>query len=149
MSNQGKTADTLQDLLQKNYDAEAGFKEVMTKAQDANLKNWLKERAAQRNHFATELDKELHTMNAQTDTTTSWAADAHRAWINVKTALSSDKDESILEECIRGEEAAVEHYREALKGEALYGEVRQLVEKQCASVEQTLSKVRRLEDIVG
>jgi hypothetical protein len=50
--------DNLQSLLEKNYDAEKGFKNAITNAKDENLKNYLKNQFAIRNRFATELDKE-------------------------------------------------------------------------------------------
>jgi hypothetical protein len=55
--------DNLQGLLEKNYDAEKGFKNALTNAKDTHLKNFLKTQAVQRHRFATELDKELRILN--------------------------------------------------------------------------------------
>ena len=44
--------DALQELLEKNYDAEAGYQKVMTKAESRTLKSWLQDKAASRSHFA-------------------------------------------------------------------------------------------------
>ena len=51
----------LQQLLEKNYDAEAGYKKAMTDADSSQLKTFLKQQAVLRNRFATELDKEIYT----------------------------------------------------------------------------------------
>ena len=53
----------LQQLLEKNYDAEAGYKKAMTDADSSQLKNFLKQQAVLRNRFATELDKEIRDLN--------------------------------------------------------------------------------------
>lgn len=60
-----KLVESLQELLQKNYDAEQGFKKVMVKAENPLLKNWLQKKAALRASFATEIDQELRKLNAE------------------------------------------------------------------------------------
>lgn len=141
--------NSLQELLQKNYDAEKGFKQVMQKAEHPQLKSWLKEKAAERSGFANEIDQELRKLNAKPREEGSVAGSAHRVWIDVKTALSSDKDEALLEECIRGENASAEEYKEQLDSTYVTGSVGTVLNKQRAKVLETLSTVKRLEDLVG
>lgn len=50
----------------------------------------------------------------------------HRGWIGLKNALSSDRVEAILDECVRGERAAVDAFTSAL-GEPLDDEARATV----------------------
>jgi len=143
-----KLVESLQELLQKNYDAEKGFKKVMVKAESPQLKNWLQKKSAERSAFANEIDLELRKLNAQPREEGSLAGSAHRVWIDVKTALSSDKDESILEECIRGEKASVDEYRTQLESSYVSGSVETVLQQQRAKVEETLRTVKRLEDLV-
>jgi len=141
--------NTLQDLLQKNYDAEAGYKQVMQKTENAPLKNWMQQKALQRNTFATELDFQIRNHNAEPKTSGTIAADLHRGWINVKSTLSSETDEALLEECIRGEKASLSEYEEKLEQFNEDSEIKTIIESQLTTVRSALNTVKRLEDIIG
>ncbi|QCE41018.1 ferritin-like domain-containing protein [Psychroserpens sp. NJDZ02] len=141
--------NTLQDLLQKNYDAEAGYKQVMQKTENAPLKNWMQQKALQRNTFATELDFQIRKHNAEPKTSGTIAADLHRGWINVKSTLSSETDEALLEECIRGEKASLSEYEEKLEQFNEDSEIKTIIESQLTTVRSALNTVKRLEDIIG
>ena len=143
-----ETIDVLQELLQKNYDAEAGYKQVMTKAQNLPLKGWLQSKAQQRSAFATELDSKIRELHGEPVEDGSILGSAHRAWIDVKTTLSSDTDEAILEECIRGEKASVDEYETQLEKVRSYSEVNHLLHNQLTNIKIALNTVKTLEDIV-
>lgn len=146
-NNQEKLGESLQELLQKNYDAEKGFKQVMQKAENPQLKSWLQKQAAQRSQFANEIDNELRNLNFEPRETGTVKGSAHRMWIDVKTALSTDKDESILEECIRGEKASVEEYSNQLESNSLPPTTESLLNKQKVKVQSSLATVKTLEDL--
>ena len=55
--------NNLQELLEKNYDAEKGFTKAMKDAQNNNLKEYFKFQAAQRSQFANELTDEIRNLN--------------------------------------------------------------------------------------
>ena len=142
-----ETVSSLQHLLEKNYDAEAGYKEAMLKAEHANLKEYLKERAALRNRFATQLSDTLIRLGEKPKEDGSITGDLHRTWMNIKQALSSDKDESILEECIRGEKASVEEYEEVLEKKYYTPEIAEMITRQKNEVAQTLGNIKTMEDL--
>lgn len=148
MENNKEKVNALQNLLQKNYDAEAGYKQVMVKAENQPLKNWLLKKAAQRNHFATELDSELRKLNVEPKESGTLAGDVHRVWIDVKTALSKNDDEALLEECIRGEKASVDEYESQLKKIPVSDNSFTLITNQMEMVKSALVTVKRLEDII-
>ncbi len=139
--------DALQELLKKNYDAEAGYKKVMTKAESSTLKSWLQDKAASRSHFATELDTQIRQLNAEPVSSGTTSGSLHRTWIDVKTALSSDTDESILEECIRGEKASVSEYEEQMSNVNFNSEIRNVLYGQKERIESSLNTVESLEEI--
>ena len=64
------------------------------------------------------------------------AGAVHRGWVSVKAALSSRDDKAVLEECERGEDAAVARYRKALNA-ALPADVRALLERQARAPSAT------------
>ena|SRR5690554_3199473 len=145
--NHDKLVDSLQEILQKNYDAERGLKEVMLKTDSPRLKKWLQKKAVERSVFATEIDQELRKLGAEPKERGSFAGDMHRVWIDVKTALATNKDEVIFEECIRGDKASVEEYNKQLKEPYMVGSIGQVLTHQKAKVEQAIAAYRHLEDL--
>ncbi|MFD2826525.1 PA2169 family four-helix-bundle protein [Leeuwenhoekiella polynyae] len=142
-----ETVASLQELLEKTYDASAGYKEALKKAENVHLKNYLKERAVLRDRFATELSDALLRLDEKPKEKGSTAGDLHRTWMNIKQAFSTDKDESILEECIRGEKASVEEYEEVLQKKPYRPEITNIITSQKREVEQSLSNIKTLEDL--
>ena len=139
--------DNLQDLLEKNYDAEKGFTKAMQNAKNLRLKDFLQKQAAQRSRFATELTQELRNLNEEPKESGSVTGDLHRTWIDIKTAVVGNEDEAVLEECIRGEKASADEYQEKLQKYNFPPQVTNVLQKQSSEIHQTLSRVKRLEDL--
>jgi len=139
--------ESLQDLLEKNYDAEKGFTKAMGNVKSVSLKNFLKNQAAQRSRFATELDQELRNLNEEPIESGSVTGDLHRAWIDIKSAFTGNEEESVLEECIRGEKASAEEYEEKLEKYNYPPHLAEVLRNQSNEIHQTLSRVKRLEDL--
>ncbi len=143
----GKLVHHLQDLLEKNYDAEKGYKKAMEDAANKHLKKFLQKQAVRRNHFATEIDKQLHILNEHPKEKSSTLSGFHRVWIDLKTNFSKKDDESVLEECIRGEKASLRDYEEKLKHNTYPADVEALLKHQKNEIKATLSRVTTLEDL--
>ncbi|QAA80635.1 PA2169 family four-helix-bundle protein [Aequorivita sp. H23M31] len=139
--------NNLQDLLEKNYDAEKGFTKAMKDAKSPSLKNFLMKQAAQRSRFTTELTQELRNLNEEPKESGSFTGDLHRAWIDIKSSLAGNDDEAVLEECIRGEKSSADEYEEKLKKYSFPPKISQVLQKQSGEIHQTLSRVKRLEDL--
>jgi uncharacterized protein (TIGR02284 family) len=71
------------------------------------------------------------------------AASIHRAWINIKSAATMRDDRAIINEVVRGEEVAIQHYREALE-KPLPADIRAMVEMQERGTELNLERARAL-----
>ena len=71
------------------------------------------------------------------------AASMHRAWINIKSAVTLRDDGAIINEVVRGEEVAIQHYREALE-KPLPADIRAMVEMQERGTELNLERARAL-----
>ncbi|MDX1761962.1 MAG: PA2169 family four-helix-bundle protein [Christiangramia sp.] len=140
---------TLTTLLEKNYDAEKGYKKALEHTNNSDLKNFIKGQAVQRNHFATELDKHIHLLNEhpKDKSTGSALGSIHRFWMDVKSSWSKKDDEAILEECLRGEKASLKEYEEKLENKFLNPEIRELLETQRDKIKRTLRQIKILEDL--
>lgn len=141
--------NNLQELLEKNYDAEKGFTKAMQDAKNNNLKEFFKHQAAQRSQFANELTNEIITLNETPKESGSVAGAVHRTWIDIKTSLSGDKDEAVLEECIRGEKASVEEYEKRLEENRFPTTIESTLTNQKNRIQNTLNNVKTLEDLAN
>lgn len=146
MSYTEKVGDRLNNLLTKSYDAEAGYKKAAEKVNNAGLKNFFKNRAQDRYNFGHEIKEEVRSFGQEVDKGTSFTADAHRAWMDIKTAFTNDTDEAVLEEAIRGEKASVEEYNEILAKTSLPNSTRAVLEKQRNNIQNALNEVKALEE---
>ncbi|MFT2622016.1 PA2169 family four-helix-bundle protein, partial [Escherichia coli] len=73
--------------------------------------------SAQCAEAAAELATLIRSLGGETDTGGTASGALHRGWVHVKGTLGADSALSMLEECERGEDAAVARYRKALKSE--------------------------------
>ena len=110
-----KISNRLNDLLEKTYDAEKGFKLAQDKIDNVTTKKFLNDRAEQRAVFGHELKKEILQYGELPNKEVSISGNLHRAWMDLRSAISSNENEKLLEEIERGERASLEEYNEIIK----------------------------------
>jgi uncharacterized protein (TIGR02284 family) len=138
--------DVLNDLIETSKDGEYGFKTCAERATDPSLKQIFMRRSADCARGARELQSLVAQCGGKAEDSGGSAAGAmHRGWVSVRDAMSGSSDQSILDECERGEDAALARYRKALKQE-LPPAVRQVVERQMAGVQANHDQVKALRD---
>lgn len=142
-----KLGSRLNDLLEKNFDAEEGFKKASENAKHAGLKAYFNNKSQERMNFGNQLKTEIKNYGQEPEKDGSATAAVHRTWMEVKTWFSRDNDESMLEEAIRGEKAALNEYQEVLQETTLPATTKDLLVSQKATIEQGLSNIERLEDL--
>ena len=147
MNDQEKAVGKLNDLLEKNYDARKGYTEAMEDINDPALRNYFMMQAERRSHFANELMDRIVSCGGEPIESGSGTGDLHRTWMNIKSTLSGDKEEAILNECIRGDKASLNEYQDAIDNEHLNVADKDIIRKEKAEVEQTLGKIKTMEDV--
>lgn len=150
MKSQKEISTKINGLIEKNNDAHKGFKKAADKAESSDLKSYLMQQASERQAFAKKLSGNLKMYNPDFDVDTDGSATGslHRAWMDVKSALSMEDDESLLEECIKGDKASVEEYEEFLENHSSsLGNVSTTIREQLQNIKSTLTRVKRLEDL--
>lgn len=135
----------LNGLLEKNNDAVRGFKEAAGEVKNPSLKTFLERNAGTRQSFVQDLKQEVRSLGGNPEDDTSVAADVHRGWINFKTALSGNNDESVLEECIRGEEAALKEYDNVMKDYDIPQGLRSKMQNQRDQIQQAHTELQSME----
>lgn len=139
--------NNLQDLLEKNYDAEKGFTKAMKDAKNQNLKRFLQQQAAQRGRFVNELSQEIRNLNEEPKDSGSFTGNLHRTWIDMKSSISGNTDEAVLSECIRGEKASWEEYKDTLEKQNFPPTISGVLQNQATEIHTTLNRVKTLEDL--
>ena len=142
-----KVGTKLNDLLEKTYDAEKGFKKAAENVEHSALKGYFSQKAQERYDFGHELKSEIKAFGQDVDKGGSVTGSAHRAWMDVKSLFSSDNEESMLEEAIRGEKASIEEYDEVLSETSLPSSTKTILMNQKSQIQTGLSKIKRLEDL--
>ncbi len=139
--------DQLEEILEKNRDAEKGYKKAADNTDDANLQRYFTKKAKDRAQFNTELHRQMATEYDDFDGDGSFTGDIHRAWMDIKSFFSGDDGEAMLEESIRGDKAAVEEYKDILDDNNLPVSIAKLIRKQKGDIESDLSQNKSIEDI--
>jgi len=147
MTHTNEVTDKLNDLLEKNYDAEAGYIAAKDHVENPQLKEFFKDRATDRYDFGHELKEEIRLFSEAPDKGTSLKGDAHRIWMDLKSKFTDDTEEAILEEAVRGEENALEDYNEILNDMTLAPSTEEMLKKQRDSVKAALKSVKTFEKI--
>jgi len=140
-----KAISTLNDLIETCRDGQNGFKEAAENVKSPDLKTFLNQIATERAQFVNELQLEIRTLGGDPQKSGSATAAMHRAWIDIKGTLTGKDDHSILSECERGEDSAVEAYKDALKLD-LPSNIRSTIERQFQSVKLVHDRVKQMRD---
>ena len=146
MAQQKEIISTINCLIETLKDGEKGFKEAADAVKDPQLKSLFQEYSRQRSRFANALQAQAKSLGELKSEKSSSAAGAmHRAWISLKSAVTSGDDKAILSECERGEDSAISEYEEAMK-DGLTGTAREVVARQFTEIKSVHDRVKHLRD---
>ena len=141
------TTSTLNDLIEVLKDGQEGFTSAAQDIDLPDLKSKLRQFAAQREQFATQLQVLARDFGDSNPTdSSSLSGTIHRGWINLKAALASRDAHAILAECERGEDYAVSAYEKATQIAGLPVSVTSVIHEQFADVKATHDQVKALRD---
>jgi len=138
----------LSSIIKKNEDAVKGYQKASEHADSAHLTHYFQNKLKERQDFLNELKSDVssHSLtNLDNDGSTQGAL--HRGWMDVKAFFSADDDEAMLEEAIKGDEAAVEEYEEVLGEDDLPMSTANLLRRQVATIKKDLTEINSMEDL--
>ena len=146
MAQNKEAISAINNLIETLKDGERGFKEAAGAVKDPQLKSLFQEYSQQRHRFATELQSQAHSLGEfKPEESSSTAGAMHRAWINLKSAVTSGDDKAILSECERGEDSAVHEFEEAMH-DGLTSPLRDVVSRQYSEIKSAHDRVKHLRD---
>lgn len=138
----------LNQLIEVCKDGEYGFAACANGAQSADLQALFSDRVNQCRRSAEALARLVTQYGGSADLSGSVSGALHRGWVKVRDGLSGASDRSILEECERGEDYAVEKYRDALQV-GLPEDVQRVVQAQYEGARRNHDQVKALRDRHG
>lgn len=140
-----ETIDTLNDLIENCRDGEYGFRACAEHVKADDIRALFNRRAEDCATAATQLEAHVVRLGGKPDSGGTATGAAHRGWVAVRGALSSYTDLAMLEECERGEDAALSRYSKALD-KPLEPAVRALVEEQRMGTKANHDQIRAMRD---
>jgi uncharacterized protein (TIGR02284 family) len=137
---------TLNNLIQTCKDGTDGYREAADAVNSSDLRDIFTRYSQQRAQFSTELQDEVRKLGGEPEKSGSIAASLHRGWINIREALTSSDESAVLTECERGEDVAVDAYRDAMK-EALPADILSVIERQYMQVREAHDRIKGLRNM--
>ena len=145
MADNDNVISVLNNLIETCKDGQNGFQTAAEGVTRSDVKSLFYQYSQQRAQFAGELQDEVRRLGGDPTETGSVAATLHRGWIDIKSAVTGADENAVLAECERGEDSAVANYKDALADQSLPADVRAIVERQYAQVQEAHDRIRNLE----
>jgi uncharacterized protein (TIGR02284 family) len=134
---------TLNGLIETCKDGQEGFKDAAEAVKDGELKTLFFEYSQQRAQFSAVLMELVRELGGDPAESGSMTGAMHRGWIDLKSAITGGGEESILNECERGEDSAKDAYKDALE-KNLPANIADVVRQQASAVQAAHNRVREL-----
>jgi uncharacterized protein (TIGR02284 family) len=141
------TVSQIEKLIETCKDGEYGFRTCAEHVKSTDLKEVFLRRAEDCQRGASELQQIVVQLGGKADTGSSASGALHRGWVSVVGVLSGKSDGAILAECERGEDAALERYRDAIKAN-FPPDVMAVVQRQYDGVKRNHDQIRTLRNQV-
>ena len=149
MKYEKRISDKLNELLVKNYDAEKGYIKAINEVDNVTVKNFFKNRAEERSRFARELRTEILTYGEMPEDSGSFKGLMHRNWMTLRTTFSSNNEETILNEALRGEKASLEEYNQLLADHKMPERLVNILREQRNAIEAAINSVKTYEEVLS
>ncbi|MES2456331.1 MAG: PA2169 family four-helix-bundle protein [Bacteroidota bacterium] len=152
MENNNEVVSDLKGLINILNDGKEGYASASETTESSELKGVFQTYSAQRAAFAEELKSHLHAHGGDSENESGGVLGAlHRTWIDIKQALSSKEDVSILGAIETGEKAAIEKFDAVLDDPATHADHVELLQKQRTGIREALTEIEtyrhRLENL--
>lgn len=104
----------LNGLIEICKDGQEGFKQAAEGISNPALRNKFYEYGEQRAVFADELQTLVHELGGEPQNSGTISGAIHRNWIDIKSLVAGNDENSVLNEAERGEDIAKSAYQKAL-----------------------------------
>jgi uncharacterized protein (TIGR02284 family) len=144
MASSNETVSVLRELIDTCRDGLEGYRTAAERVEDGELRSLFERYASKRAEFVGELEHEVLRLGENPTSMRTLGETVEHGWMSIREALTANDRESVVAECERGEDEALETYREAL-GAPLPAPIRSIVERQYQDVLRAHDRLRAIE----
>jgi len=144
MNNQDVIA-TMNSLLETTKDGAKGFRTCAKDIKKGSLTPVFEASAQRCDAGAAELEAQIRKLGGEPAMSGSVSGTLHRRWTDIMSSITGMEEHAVLEECERGEDAAMRNYEAALK-EDLPADIEAIVRRQYAGVKENHDRIHALRD---
>lgn len=143
-----ETIEVLNDLVAINNDRVTGYEKAIdeTKDADSDLKSLFTSMIDESRKIRLALANEVQSLGGEYDRGTTAAGKLYRAWMDVRAVFTGHDRHTVLANCERGEDAAQNAYKDALKGKNVPAYIRTMLEEQKQTLRGSHDKIKALRD---
>ncbi len=142
-----KIIQEINELIEINNDRTEGYKKAIKEVDDSDLKDLFKNMSEHSFGFRNELSNEVIKLGGKPLTRTTNSGKLFRAWMDIRSALTSKDRKTVLNSCEFGEDAALDTYAKVLRENHLNPEVRGLIMNQKQTLQQDHDRIKSLRDM--
>ncbi|WP_380879519.1 chemotaxis protein [Sphingomonas sp. DBB INV C78] len=135
---------TLNGLIATTIDSIDGYSEAARDSESGRFGSIFSSRATERRQAATDLQAEVVRLGGNPEDDGTALAGVHRAFLNLKSAVTGKDDKAIVNEVERGEDHIKSKFEDALKDSDLTPQTRAAIERAYASVREGHDQMRDL-----
>ena len=135
---------TLNGLIATTIDSVDGYRTSAADVDSPKLAELFTDRASERSSVAEQLRAEVTKLGGNPEDDGTILAAGHRAFVNLKSAVTKRDDEAVIAEVERGEDHIKAKYEDALKDTDLASATRSLIETAYGSVKSGHDQMRDL-----
>ena len=143
MPGQDEHVKILNDLISTCRDSEEGFGKAAKGAHSDELRDRLMKFVQQRHDFAAELQEWVRRLGAQPAERAHGGGVLHRGWVDLEQRIRPKDDETLINECARGDETTLKHYTHALEQD-FPEEIREVLESHLSAIRETIQDLQGL-----
>lgn len=139
--------DDLNDLVRINNDRIKGYEKAIEDNEDSQLDDLFRHYVIQSQKFRSQLADHIVRIDGSgvTDaTTTDVSSKIHRAWIDIKSALTGKDRETVLSSVEFGENVAVEAYQDTIEKDHIPAHIKEDLTAQLTELKSAYEKIKAL-----
>ncbi len=106
---------SMNTLIRTNMEAHKGYKRAAKNIADPEISTTLETMAEKHQTYATDLSEVVDDMGGKPRDRSTMLGKFHDGWRNLEALLTNGDASMLIDECVKGEKAAIKNYREALR----------------------------------
>lgn len=135
---------TLNGLIATTIDSVDGYQEAAKDSENSRFTPMFTSRAHERRQVASDLQAEVTRLGGNPEDDGTILAGAHRAFVNLKSAVTGKDDKAIVNEVERGEDHIKAKFEDAMKDDELSPETKSAIGAAWVSVKAGHDEMRDL-----